>query len=209
MKPGIRVSARECCRCYGTSPSLPSHPSFLPFSSHGISKKACPKLTKSAGEAPRGTPIPPISPRSLDAGEIVGAAAFPNALSDAYLWKNGVARDLGVLSGDCSSEAKAINSRREVVGVSVSCDGSNWRAFLWEDGAAVDLNTLVPADSSLELAYPLAISEDDSALGLCAHPGEQFRGSLMPMPAGDIVRKVDLGEAPAVEASSVSLNLHG
>jgi probable HAF family extracellular repeat protein len=102
----------------------------------------------------------PLSANAInDAGEIVGAAAFPNAPSDAYLWKNGVARDLGVLNQDCSSEAKAINSRRQVIAVSVSCDGSNWRAFLWEEGSAVDLNTLIPADSSLELAYPLAINE--------------------------------------------------
>jgi probable HAF family extracellular repeat protein len=102
----------------------------------------------------------PLSANAInDAGEIVGAAAFPHAPSDAYLWKNGVARDLGVLPGDCSSEAKAINSARQVVAVSVSCDGSNRRAFLWEDGSAVDLNTLIPADSSLELAYPLAINE--------------------------------------------------
>jgi hypothetical protein len=53
-----------------------------------------------------------------------------------YLWKNAVAKDLGVLRGDCSSEGKAISFRRQVVAVSVSCDGSNWRAFLWEDGVS-------------------------------------------------------------------------
>jgi probable HAF family extracellular repeat protein len=101
-----------------------------------------------------------------DAGEIVGAAAFPKAATHAYLWKNGIARDLGVLSGDCTSEAKAINSVGRVVGVSVSCDGSNWRAFLWERGLAVDLNTLIPPGSTLELAYPLAINDRGEIAGI-------------------------------------------
>ena len=43
-----------------------------------------------------------------DAGEIVGFAAFPNGAFDAYLWKGGVATDLGTLAGDCFSEAVAL-----------------------------------------------------------------------------------------------------
>jgi probable HAF family extracellular repeat protein len=86
-----------------------------------------------------------------DAGEIIGAAAFPNAPYDAYVWRNGVATDLGHLDGDCYSEAWAINSKGQVVGNSFSCVPANHHAFLWENGSIVDLNTLIPPGSSLQL----------------------------------------------------------
>jgi len=67
-----------------------------------------------------------------DTGEIVGGAAFPSRVFDAYVWKNGVATDLGTLSGDCGSHASAINSRGQVVGNSLSCTNLNFHhAFLW------------------------------------------------------------------------------
>jgi probable HAF family extracellular repeat protein len=86
-----------------------------------------------------------------DAGEIVGVATFPNVPSDAYLWRNGVATDLGHLEGDCFSRAWGINALGQVVGASSACDGSDIRAFLWENGDLVDLNTLIPPGSPLEL----------------------------------------------------------
>jgi probable HAF family extracellular repeat protein len=94
-----------------------------------------------------------------DAGEIVGGGTFPNAAFDAYLWRKGVATDLGTLPGDCFSEAYAINTHNQVVGDSFSCDGEA-RPFLWENGSMVDLNTLIPANSPLELVVvgPLSFS---------------------------------------------------
>ena len=94
----------------------------------------------------------PITANEInDAGEIIGAAAFPNAPYDAYLWRNSIATDLGTLNGDCYSEAWAINSKRQVVGNSLSCDFFPRSAFLWENGSMVDLNTLIPPGSSLQL----------------------------------------------------------
>ena len=53
----------------------------------------------------------PIFANALnDAGEIVGAGAFPDHPFDAYVLRNGVATDLGVLDGDCSSEALSLNA---------------------------------------------------------------------------------------------------
>jgi probable HAF family extracellular repeat protein len=98
-----------------------------------------------------------------DAGEIVGYAEFPTpggAVFDAYLWRNGVATDLGHFSGDCGSRAWGINARGQVVGNSdFFCDvdltifpeGFPHHAFLWENGDLVDLNSLIPRGSSLEL----------------------------------------------------------
>ena len=103
-----------------------------------------------------------------DTGEIVGAADFSSTGGspfDAFLWRHGVATDLGHL-GDCFSLAFAINSHRQVVGGTFSCaDGAHSRAFLWENGTIVDLNALVPAGSPLQLVEPEAINDRGEIAG--------------------------------------------
>jgi len=69
-------------------------------------------------------------------GDIAGLGDF-SGTHDAALWGNGVVTDLGHLAGDCSSQAFAINSRVQVIGWSVLCNGSV-RSFLWENGSMVD-----------------------------------------------------------------------
>ncbi len=122
-----------------------------------------------------------------DAGEIVGAASFPGAPLDAYLWRNSVATDLGHLKNDCFSRAFGINSLGQVVGNSLSCKTYNNgfpkqdRAFLWENGQLVDLNSLIPPNSPLTLAItgPLSpvgvpnINDLGEIVGLGAPPGCQ------------------------------------
>jgi len=82
-----------------------------------------------------------------EAGEVVGFADLPAgaaASTDAFLWKKGKMRDLGVLAGGCFSGASGINAKTQVVGASFPCDGSLPHAFLWENsGPMVDLNDLV------------------------------------------------------------------
>jgi probable HAF family extracellular repeat protein len=106
-----------------------------------------------------------------DAGEIVGTAAFPNGSSDAYLWKKGVATDLGHLEGDCGSRAWAINSQSQIAGISLPCTGIEGRAFLWETGSMVDLNSLIPPGSSLKLLFPMAINDRGEIAGVGLPPG--------------------------------------
>jgi probable HAF family extracellular repeat protein len=114
----------------------------------------------------------PITANQLnESGEIVGAAAFPNRPFDAYLWRDGVATDLGTLNGDCFSEAVALNSAGQVVGSSIACDFSSSGSFLWENGSMVDLNSLIPPNSGLFLVETIAINDQGEIAGDADHPG--------------------------------------
>jgi probable HAF family extracellular repeat protein len=94
-----------------------------------------------------------------DHGMVAGALALPNQNLEAGIWNKGIVTHLGFLPGDCDSEAWSVSSGGQVGGVSVSCDGLTWRAFLWEHGSMVDLNTLISPGSSLQLLYPITINE--------------------------------------------------
>jgi probable HAF family extracellular repeat protein len=100
-----------------------------------------------------------------ESGEIVGGAAFPNRPFDAYLWRNGVAIDLGTLTGDCFSEAVALNSIGQVVGYSQACDLGSARSFLWENGSMVNLNALVRPNADLQLVETIAINDQGEIAG--------------------------------------------
>ena len=67
-------------------------------------------------------------------------------------------KDLGTLPGDSFSFGNSINNLGQIVGY--SCDANyNCRAFLWQNGSMVDLNTLIPAGSSLFLNYAATIDD--------------------------------------------------
>jgi uncharacterized membrane protein len=70
-----------------------------------------------------------------------------------------VMADLGTLGGDPCSAALSVNSRGQVLGASESVAGgcNEWTtALLWEDGGpSVDLNSLVPSGSGVDLTFAL------------------------------------------------------
>jgi probable HAF family extracellular repeat protein len=97
-----------------------------------------------------------------EAGEVVGYASIANDQAEfAFLWRRGVTADLGSLDGDPCSTANGINSSSQVVGISTAtCDYSTGRrAFLWENGSMVDLNSLIPPGSGLQLTLAEAIND--------------------------------------------------
>ena len=105
-----------------------------------------------------------------DSGEVVGAATLPgDQVQHAFLWRNGVMTDLGTPSGDACSQAENINSLGQVVGASQSaqdCSGRFTHAFLWESALpSVDLNTLIPSNSPLELTVASLITDRGEIIG--------------------------------------------
>jgi len=114
-----------------------------------------------------------------DAGEIAGKANLGGPAPQnhhATLWKNGAITDLGTLSGDSCSNAYQVNSRGQVVGTSenqtLCLVPTGEHAFLWENGGPmVDLNTLVPPGSSLQLTFALSINDRGEIAGTGLPPG--------------------------------------
>jgi len=109
-----------------------------------------------------------------NAGAVVGTAdlAGPSGSQShhAFLWRNGVKTDLGSLDG--TSHAEGINSQGQIVGRSRPIGSPIQRAFLWENGGPmVDLNTLIPANSSLELEEGGNINDRSEIAGRGVPPG--------------------------------------
>ena len=99
-----------------------------------------------------------------DAGEIVGGSDSSNGFH-AYFWKKGVMTDLGNLPGDCSSQATAINSSGQIVGNgSLDCNNEA-HALLFENGAPIDLNTLVAPGSGVTFLNPFNINDRGEIAG--------------------------------------------
>jgi probable HAF family extracellular repeat protein len=102
-----------------------------------------------------------------DTGDVAGSADLPgNQTHDAVVWENGKIRDLGTVAGDPCSRGLAINARGQVVGGSSDC--SNFlHAFFWEEGGSMlDLNTVIPPGSGLQLIEAFNIKERGQILAI-------------------------------------------
>jgi len=102
-----------------------------------------------------------------DRGQVVGFSSLPgNTTFDAFFWSERTAmQDLGTLPGSVSSFAAGINNAGQIVGGSNDPDGGA-RAFLIQDGIMSDLNTLIPADSTLFLVFAFDINSRGQIAGL-------------------------------------------
>jgi len=97
-----------------------------------------------------------------DSGQVVGGSYLSgDNQADAFLW-DGKMYDLGALNG--CSWAFAINSKKQVVG-NWGENGCQQGAFLWENGAMVDLNTIVLSTAGLSVAGAIEINDRGEIVG--------------------------------------------
>jgi probable HAF family extracellular repeat protein len=127
--------------------------------------------------------------------EIVGAADLLGDLSShGYLWRKGVVTDLGVAPGDTSSGAFGINNNGQIVGISALAPNDFFlppaeeflcpcHAALWVGGQAVDLNTLIPANSGWQLTLATGINDHGQIVGQGTFNNSQRSFLLTPLEA--------------------------
>jgi probable HAF family extracellular repeat protein len=138
-----------------------------------------------------------------NAGQIAGISDPPgDSTTYAVLWQNGAITNLGALPGDVTSVANDINAQGQVVGV--SCDANyNCRAFLWDHGVMMDLNSLIPPDSPLYLTYGGGINDRGEIAGTAVlknNPNPNATTAFLAIPApaaqiaGDSAQKMILPE---------------
>jgi probable HAF family extracellular repeat protein len=104
--------------------------------------------------------------RLNEAGDVVGKSDLAGSQThDGFLWRKREMTDLGTLPGDPCTRANWINEQRQIVGNSSDCINA-LRAVLWEDGGPpIDLNTLIPPNSSLQLVNALDINDRGEIAG--------------------------------------------
>jgi probable HAF family extracellular repeat protein len=102
-----------------------------------------------------------------NARQVVGTSDTASGARHAFLWDRGAMTDLGTLPGDTDSEAFAINERGEIVGTSLQrrCGPCQPRATLWRNGHALDLNTLLPANSGWHLLEATELDDHGCIVG--------------------------------------------
>jgi probable HAF family extracellular repeat protein len=99
-------------------------------------------------------------------GQVIGSSDLQgDATFHAFLWTRETGmQDLETLQGDVDSAAIGINDIGQIVGVSLDAN-FNPRAFLRQGQELIDLNTLVPGGSPLDLASACSINTAGEIVG--------------------------------------------
>ena len=103
-----------------------------------------------------------------DSGLIVGRELTDAGYySTAIVWRNGKVSALPELTGDTYSYAGGVNDSGLIVGTCVTngSDPGGARATLWDNGQAIDLNSLLPANSGWILTSAGSISNSGEITG--------------------------------------------
>ena len=95
-----------------------------------------------------------------------------------FVWSQSTGiEDVRPLPGDTYSVALAINDPGVVTGVSLDATLTMLRAFVVMDGVPTDLNTLISADSPLQLQTAYGINSRGEIMGLAVEKSTgQYRG---------------------------------
>ena len=156
-----------------------------------------------------------------DAGVIAGSADLTTpGIHHAVRWKDGHILDLGTVEGDACSHGRAINAKGQIVGGSTDCH-SFLHAFVWEEGGPMlDLNTLIPPGSGLQLTNAININDrgeilaksvplgvtpvDDEDLGhiVLLVPCEEERGDCVNVPSISMNPSIAVNQATGLTITS-------
>lgn len=121
-----------------------------------------------------------------DMGDVVGWTETPDGQTRAALWKDGVLHDLAMLPESSTSNAVSINEAGQIVGYAGD-------AVLWQDGVAVDLNSLIPKESGWDLISASSINADGYIVGWGMLDGRQQPYLLSPDSSGVVPEPKLLG----------------
>jgi probable HAF family extracellular repeat protein len=114
-------------------------------------------------------------------GSAVGASGTSDGSFHAFFWSPATRmQDLGTVQGDAASVALAINDLGDVTGLSVPVNpNASPRAFLrLHGGTMVDLNSLIPAGSTLYLFSACAINTRGEIVGIALDAQGNAHGYL-------------------------------
>jgi probable HAF family extracellular repeat protein len=122
--------------------------------------------------------------------QVTGLSVLPDGVNThAFLWTsaNGM-QDLGTLPGDNISAGLGMNNHGDIAGASIAGpDPLNGvpKAVIWHNGMITDLNTVVPADTSLFLLTAFMINDAGqvAGFGLDLNTFEVHGFLATPMPA--------------------------
>lgn len=147
-----------------------------------------------------------------DAGTMTGASTIAgDSTFIAELWRpSGLGLRLGTVFGDTGSIGLGINNSGVIVGGSgsVSLSGNQYaHAFVWRGGRIQDLNTLIPAGSSLTLNVAYAINDGGVIAGLgTTSTGNVHVFVLVPQGgADDDAGFISAASAPAAPGSVIRM----
>ncbi len=110
--------------------------------------------------------------------QIVGGSKTASGYYNAFIYENGTMTGLGTLGGS-TSYAFDINEQGQVVGYSYYDASDTFHAFLYDDGAMIDLNSWLPVDSDWILQYAYAINEFGDIVGIGINPDGYTRGFIL------------------------------
>ena len=120
--------------------------------------------------------------------EVVGSSDLKGDMAThAFRWtKIGGLEDLGTLGGDVISIGLGLNDAGTVTGISANADFSEFRAFVWTGGVMTDLNSLIPAKSSLYLLTACSINARGEMIGFAADANGDLHAYLAsPLTVGE------------------------
>ncbi|WP_435019355.1 hypothetical protein TA3x_001252 [Tundrisphaera sp. TA3] len=100
-----------------------------------------------------------------ESGVVVGGSEVYRNQFHAFVSRNGVMTDLGILPGGGNSYAIAIGDAGDIVGTAAIKDFGPMHGFLFRDGRMIDLNTLIAEDLGLTITSAIDINASGQILG--------------------------------------------